>query len=97
LLVATHTFLEMVHYGVWVLAMPLIGIRMAPWKLANVPMAQRSRQWRLAITLLLLCGLAVMLVLWAFFVADYPTTRYVYFTVALLHVLAEVPFLLRAL
>ena len=34
--------------------------------------------------------------LWAFFLADYPLTRDVYFTVALLHVLAEVPFLLRA-
>jgi hypothetical protein len=28
---------------------------------------------------------------------DYATTRTVYFTVAMLHVLAEVPFLLRAL
>jgi len=97
LLVATHTFLEMVHYGVWLLAMPLVGIRMLPWKLANVPMARRSTVWRFAIIGLLLIGFAIMLVLWAFFLADYPTTRYVYFTVALLHVLAEVPFLLRAL
>ncbi|HEV3144165.1 MAG TPA: hypothetical protein VGZ47_09800 [Gemmataceae bacterium] len=97
LLVATHTFLEMVHYGVWVLAMPLIGLRIAPWKLANVPMARRSAAWRLATAGLLLLGLAIMIVLWAFFLADYPTTRHVYFTVALMHVLAEVPFLLRAL
>ncbi|HLW68846.1 MAG TPA: hypothetical protein VKS79_26275 [Gemmataceae bacterium] len=97
LLVATHTFLEMVHYGVWVLAMPLIGLRIAPWKLSNVPMARRSLAWRMAIVALLLFGLSIVIVLWAFFLADYPTTRYVYFTVALLHVLAEVPFLLRAL
>jgi hypothetical protein len=97
LLVATHTFLEMVHYGVWVLAMPLIGLRMAPWKLGNVPMARRSSAWRTAIVGLLLLGLGIVIVLWAFFLADYPNTRYVYFTVALLHVLAEVPFLLRAL
>jgi hypothetical protein len=70
---------------------------MAPWKLANVPMARRSALGRYAIIALLLIGLAVMLVLWAFFLANYSTTRYVYFTVALLHVLAEVPFLLRAL
>ena len=38
-----------------------------------------------------------VLLLWGCFLADYPTTRDVYFTVALLHVLAEVPFLLRAL
>jgi hypothetical protein len=29
------------------------------------------------------------------FLLDYGTTRRVYFTVALLHVLAEIPFLLR--
>ena len=27
LLVATHTFLEMLHYGVWVLAIPLVGLK----------------------------------------------------------------------
>ena len=37
-----------------------------------------------------LCG-------WACFLADYPLTRDVYFTVAILHVLAEFPFLLRTL
>jgi hypothetical protein len=39
--------------------------------------------------------LFVVLVLWVCFGLDYGTTRHVYFTVALLHVLAEVPFLLR--
>src|SRR5262249_56526142 len=97
LLVATHTFLEMVHYGVWIVAIPLVGLRTAPWKLANVPMARRSSAWQMGIVGLLLAGLAVVIILWAFFLADYSTTRYVYFTVALLHVLAEVPFLLRAL
>jgi hypothetical protein len=38
-----------------------------------------------------------MLVLWVGFLADYPLTRSVYFTVALLHVLVEFPFLLRLL
>ena len=39
----------------------------------------------------------VVLLLWGCFLANYPLTRDVYFTVALLHVLAEVPFLLRIL
>jgi multidrug resistance efflux pump len=60
-------------------------------------MARRSRSWRLALTGVLGLGLLIVLALWAFFLADYPLTRDVYFTVALLHVLAEVPFLLRAL
>ncbi len=53
--------------------------------------------WRWAVTGLLVFGIGVMLVLWACFLADYATTRQVYFTVALLHVLAEAPFLLRSL
>jgi hypothetical protein len=97
LLVSTHTFLEMLHYGVWILAMPLIGLRAAPWKLHTVPLARRSLTWRTGVAVFLLCGLGVVAILWAGFVADYATTRTVYFTVAMLHVLAEVPFLLRAL
>ncbi len=97
LLVATHTFLEMLHYGVWVLAIPLIGLRSVPWRVQTVPLARRSPTWRLGVLLFLACGLGVVILLWACFLADYSTTRSVYFTVAMFHVLAEVPFLLRAL
>ena len=97
LLVAWHTFLEMVHYGVWLLAIPLIGLRSAPWRLGTIPAARRSAAWRRGVAALLLFGLTVVLVLWACFLVDYGTTRHVYFVVAMLHVLAEVPFLLRAL
>jgi hypothetical protein len=97
LLVATHTFLEMLHYAVWVIVVPLIGLRAAPWKLDAVPLARRSPAWRLGLYAFLGAGLAVVLVLWGCFLADYTTTRNVYFTVALVHVLAEVPFLLRTL
>ena len=45
---------------------------------------------------LLAVGAVVVLALWACFLADYPATRDLYFTVALAHVLAEAPFLLRA-
>lgn len=96
-LVAAHTFLEMVHYGVWVVVIPLIGMRSLPWQLHTIPAARRSSAWRRGVTILLLFGLLIALVLWVCFVLDYPTTRQIYFTVALLHVLAEVPFLLRAL
>ncbi len=97
LLVATHTFLEMLHYGVWVVVIPLIGLGSAPWQLHRIPMARRSSGWRWGIAAFLVCSLAVVLLLWTCFLADYTTTRSVYFTVALAHVLAEVPFLLRAL
>jgi hypothetical protein len=97
LLVATHTFLEMLHYGVWIVAIPLVSVRMAPWRLENVPLARRSAGWRGAISGAIGAGAAVMLMLWGGFLADYPLTRDLYFTVAMLHVLAEAPFLLRLL
>lgn len=97
LLVATHTFLEMLHYGVWVLAIPLLGMKTAPWRIHTIPMTWRSPTWKMALGGLLVLSACVVLLLWACFLADYPTTRDVYFTVALMHVLAEAPFLLRAL
>ena len=97
LLVATHTFLEALHYAVWVLAIPLVGLKTAPWNLSSVPMAWRSPSWRLGLACVLGISAVVVLALWACFLADYPLTRDLYFTVALFHVLAEAPFLLRAL
>jgi len=97
LLVSTHTFLEMLHYGVWIVAIPLVSVKMAPWRLDNVPLARRSPAWRWALGSGVAAGAVVMVVLWGGFLADYPLTRDIYFTVAMLHVLAEVPFLLRLL
>jgi hypothetical protein len=97
LLVAVHTFLEMLHYAVWIVVVPLVGMRAVPWKLDAVPLARRSPAWRLGLYAFLGIGLAVVVILWGGFLADYTTTRNLYFTLALVHVLAEVPFLLRAL
>jgi hypothetical protein len=96
-LVSAHTFLEMLHYGVWIVAIPLISVRMAPWRLDNVPLVRRSRRWQPAILAVVGVGGLIMLALWAGFLADYPLARDIYFTVAIFHVLAEVPFLLRLL
>jgi hypothetical protein len=97
LLVATHTFLEMLHYGVWLAAVPVVTLGAAPWRLGKVPLARRSRRWAWVAAGVLAVGAAVVVVLWCGFLADYPLTRDIYFTVAMLHVLAEIPFLLRAL
>jgi multidrug resistance efflux pump len=40
-------------------------------------------------------ALAAVVFLWLSFSIDYSTTRDVYFTIAIAHVLAEAPFLLR--
>jgi len=97
LLVASHTFLEMVHYGVWVVLIPLIGYRSRPWMLETIPVARRGGWWRRGVVILLCAGLLVTATLWTCFLIDYSVTRSVYFTVAMLHVLAEIPFLLRML
>ena len=97
LLVATHTFLEMLHYGAWLVAIPLVGLGAAPWRVSATPLGRRSPAWRKAVVGILCTGGAITLLLWAAFLADYPLTRDIYFTVAMLHVLAEVPFLLRLL
>ncbi|MDB5308196.1 MAG: hypothetical protein JWO38_2398 [Gemmataceae bacterium] len=94
-LVAAHTFLEMVHYGAWVVLIPLVGMRAWPWQLRTIPAARRGPDWARGVSAVLFAGLGVVVVLWACFLRDYGTTRSVYFTVAMLHVLAEIPFLLR--
>jgi hypothetical protein len=96
-LVATHTFLETVHYGIWLVAIPLIGLESAPWKLAAIPIARRPGPGRAAVAGLLAVGAMAVVVLWGGFLANYALTRDIYFTVALLHVLAEIPFLLRTI
>jgi hypothetical protein len=95
LLVSTHTFLEMLHYGVWLVAMPLIALRTAPWRLPSAPLLRRSRSWRMVILAMIGIGALAVVVLWACFLGNYAATRDVYFTLAIAHVLAEFPFLLR--
>jgi hypothetical protein len=96
LLVSTHVFLETLHYGVWLVAVPMVaGTGFAPWSLRSIPLVRHRDGWPRLIRAMLTAGALVVVLLWVCFIADYGTTRDVYFTVAMAHVLAEVPFLLR--
>jgi hypothetical protein len=105
LLVSVHLFLEMMHYGIWIVALPLIvpaviGSReklSRNWDLKTVPIARHPRGFPKLAGAALLLGVFVVLVLWVGFSVDYNTTRDIYFTVAIAHVLAEAPFLLKML
>ena len=100
LLVSVHLFLELLHYGVWIVALPLIGgvARVWPvWDVKTIPIARHPRGFPRLVAALLLTALAGVVVLWLGFSLDYSTTRDIYFTVAMAHVLAEAPFLLRML
>ena len=95
LLVSMHVFLEMLHYGVWILALPLIGATGTVWSVKTIPLARRHRGFPKLIAAVLICGLFIVALLWLGFSMNYAATRDVYFAVAIAHVLAEAPFLLR--
>jgi len=97
LLVSVHLFLEMLHYGVWIVALPLIG-RMAAarfWEEKTIPVARHPRGFPRIVAAVLVGAVVMVVGLWFGFSLDYATARDVYFTVAIAHVLAEAPFLLR--
>jgi hypothetical protein len=119
-LVATHVFLEMLHYGVWLVALPLIArparpggrrqeqsagerptrllpLPPAPAVFWAVPVARHPRGYPRLVATALAFGLFLVAILWFGFSVDYATTRDIYFTVAIAHVLAEAPFLLKML
>ncbi|HSE23613.1 MAG TPA: hypothetical protein VLB68_18235 [Pyrinomonadaceae bacterium] len=104
LLVSIHVFLEMLHYGVWILALPLVRplVRSNEGGDTN----RYANTWKIGVyshprgfpkTVLGVLFVAMLLVigLWAGFAYDYATARDIYFTLAIAHVLAEAPFLLR--
>ena len=99
ILVSVHLFLEMLHYGVWIVALPLIGpaARARFWNVKTVPVARHPKGFPRLITGFLIAALVCVAALWLGFSVNYTTTRDVYFTIAIAHVLAEAPFLLRML
>jgi hypothetical protein len=103
LLVATHVFLEVIHYAVWLILIPLVGLRpggavlRALFDTRTIPLANRGDGWPRCVKAALILGLFVVFALWLCFRVDYTTTRDIYFTFAMAHVLAEAPFLIRML
>lgn len=97
LLVATHVFLESIHYFVWLLLIPLVDRRAIPWRLNEIPLFSNVNGWPKLVAGLLIISLSLTLILWAGFTVDYLTARDVYFAFAIGHVLAEFPFLVKML
>jgi hypothetical protein len=95
MLLSVHTFLETLHYGAWLVAIPIAGMRAPPWRLGRIPLASASARARVGLTAALVGGALAVVVLWLAFAASPVTTFDVYFTVAIVHVIAEFPCLLR--
>lgn len=96
-LVAVHVFLETLHYFVWILMIPLIDPRAVPWKLKEIPLIGNEKGFPKIFVSLIAVSLAIVVAFWAGFAADYTVTRDVYFALAIGHVLAEFPFLVKML
>lgn len=88
MLVSVHLFLEMLHYAVWIVALPLLSQKF--WNVAKVKTGSTRK-------VLLAVGLVGVAILWLGFATNYTDTRDLYFTIAIAHVLAEAPFLLKTL
>ena len=97
LLVATHVFLESIHYAVWILLIPLIDRRAVPWRLSEIPLFAKAEGFPKLVGAALVMSLVIVAALWGGFAVDYTTTRDVYFAFAMAHVLAEFPFLIKML
>jgi hypothetical protein len=97
LLVATHVFLESIHYFVWILLIPLVDRRAIPWRLNEIPMFSGTNGIPKIFGAVLVLSVVVVIALWAGFAVDYTTTRDIYFAFAIGHVLAEFPFLIKML
>jgi hypothetical protein len=80
----------MLHYGVWILALPLLSARFFKARAVKRGLPRLKPA-------LLTVGIVAVVILWVGFTADYTKTRDLYFTIAIAHVLAEAPFLLRML
>ncbi|HEX3100502.1 MAG TPA: hypothetical protein VHQ01_01850 [Pyrinomonadaceae bacterium] len=96
-LVATHVFLESIHYAVWILLIPLVDRRAVPWKLSEIPLFANAKGFPKIVLAALALSLVIVAVLWGGFAIDYTTTRDVYFAFAIAHVMAEFPFLVKML
>jgi len=92
-----HVFLEMLHYIVWIVALPLLASTADFWNLSAIPLVRHPRGFPRMIAVGVGFSLFLVGLLWFGFTLDYAATRDIYFAVAITHVLAEAPFLLRTL
>jgi hypothetical protein len=95
LLVSVHVFLEMLHYIIWIVALPLLASTANIWNLSAIPLVRHPRGFPKLIAMGMTASLFLVGLLWLGFSFDYAATRDIYFAVAIAHVLAEAPFLLR--
>lgn len=96
LMLTVHIFLEMLHYGVWLLAIPAVTFASRRWEIGKIPLVHRGNNFKRLVLLLFGAAALATVALWALFMVDYKTTREIYFAVAMMHVIMEFPFLMKS-
>src|SRR5260370_6174606 len=71
-LVALHAFLELLHYGAWVLLLPAIGLATRPWNIRTIPLVRR---WPKLVAAVLPMRAMNVLLVWVLFAVDFHTAR----------------------
>ena len=97
MLVSIHVFLEMLHYIVWIVLLPMLTAGGKLWDIRSLPLVRHPRGFPRLIAAAMTIGLVLVAALWVGFGLDYSATRDIYFALAIAHVLAEAPFLLRTI
>lgn len=97
LLIACHTYLELLHYAVWIGALPLLAGLTRRSSLSSLPVLKKSAGRLWAARALLMVGVLISVLLWCGFYYDFGLTQHLYFRLAIFHVLVEFPFLVRLL
>lgn len=93
MLLAVYTFLQMVHYGVWVLAIPIATQSWRRWRVDQMAFLRERKRLRPVVSVAIGCGVLTVLGFWFGFKLDYHTAIEIYVIMSLAHVLAEVPFM----
>ena len=91
-LVALYVFLQLLHYGAWIVALPLLRFKEPPWRLRRVPL---HRRFPLAVVVVVSLGAALTTAFWCGFLLYPAATWDLYFQLAIVHMLVEFPFLIR--
>ncbi len=92
-LLAVYGFLQMVHYGVWVFAMPLATRSWERWRFDRLPALKNRLIVRTLCGYVFGLGAVALCAFWVGFKLDYASTMNLYVFLSTLHVLAEVPFM----
>ena len=96
-LIAAHAYLELLHYVIWIVLIPAVAGTSPIPALRQIPLAKSRWIGPLGLRMWFAAASALVMALWIGFPCDYWLTRQIYFTFAVVHVLAEIPFLIREL